>query len=1747
MANRGHIGGSIQIDTAQFEETLKRMKTELVSLDTIMKNIGKVSNGTIAVDTTKTETGFNKVQVIMNDTIAKLDAYNNKIKETNRLQTEMLNSVVSAERAINRVSSSRGSINDEAKMKRMELQAARIMDLQSRIDSLQSRTANRNIKSGSVSYVDAMNMSESTIASRTQKIKALKVARDNLNLSEENAAQKVRQLNIEMRRLNELNQKVTTSGVETKKSVEDIGKYAERMAVRMAMFFSVDMIVGYARRLAEVRGEFELQQKSLAAILQNKYEADKLFGQIVDLAVQSPFKLKDLVSYTKQLAAYRIETENLFDTTKMLADVSAGLGVDMNRLILAYGQVRSAAVLRGQEMRQFTEAGIPLIQALADKFTELEGRVVSTGEVFEKVSQRAVSFRMVDEIFKDMTKSGGVFYKMQELQAETIKGQMTNLADAIDIMYNKIGIQNEDSIKSALATARSLVENFEDVAFYIKAAALAFGAYKFGVIAANTACKNLSVNVLGLNKYIMLQDVTVSSLTTKMKMQVAVAQLLKGTILTLKTAFATMLPIAIAGGFLYLARKMYDVNREAKELTKALNGIKSSGVNEADNLANRFKVLANNVIDSNQSISKQNEKLTELKNVYKDYIPTQNITIESLKAMKGNYDSVTKAIYDKIKAQKLEAGTQAIDERYTKEVSKRQDRIISEFKSKSKQDIDATRLRQAINEVSDELLKGTIKVEDFANKVANVYEEATGQNIRYWDESKASISGTQLQLRLFSKILIDQKSEIENFAKSMDTTFDKFSLYTKDVDLLKKSISDMRTQMDLERQKQIASGDLDPVSAFQFDLQKANAEYAKMQDWFKSKSGGIDFEEYLSLPIDGVDVYLQNIAKSFKKQKESLFGNDGVAGLTSVISNVVNLMQGNMDDFSHILKNNEETVDEWTERVFNSYDIIMDQMALFKKYANDPTMLLAHGLLGFDEEKAQKIIAIYDAIMQRLKLSRDEKDKGGSSKDIELENLKEQLALIEKIQKTYKELIKAGSTLDSAKAEIGKIYKDQIDAISKTKGIDIAKMLSFDNKVMQGVVGDLLKGVKSEAAVKLGKEKIAEFKVGFIVDESEEQVSNIRKSIEKIMNDYKNTSDMTSVVGGVSFLELMGLTPKTRDEAIKELQDMSDSIAEKLNLKALSPDAIKQLEKESDLYKLYLETNTKIQEESLTKLKDNARIYADLFNKYASFEDKKKNLIEKGAELERELANETNEINKQRLKWQLEDNKEQIRNLEFEALKLTEFWMKLYGDLGNLSFGSIDKLGKKLEEAINSAKEVTGDDGNVIAMSIEVDGKPYRVSLEEFTSLVKKIPELADILRAKNPFKALIRDLKSFNEAVEDSAKQSSFVNLTKSVSATAGEANKILSGVTDLLHTIGIESPEMEAVFGGISEMLSGLESIDITKPFSIITGSLKIIGGLFTSIFAPSQARIDKKIAESESAVRKLQYAYEELDRAVERVFGEQRYELNAKLIDNLRKQQIQLAKQADLERDKKKTDKDKLADLENQYKEVGNRIEDIINGIADDLVGTVEDVATQLADAMFDAFKAGEDAAQAWGDTVNDIITDIVRKMLTQKFLADPISKVIDKYTSQWISSDGKIDINKVINQSESFGNELNDIGSFFQDMLEQAMAGSDYLKDLLMGTGGAAELSGLQKGIQGVTEQTAEALESLLNSMRFEQSEHTKLMTDLLKNSNIQTDIASRTLTEVSGIHSLVKEIRSWQSSITASGHKNGGSALKVFIN
>ncbi len=251
--------------------------------------------------------------------------------------------------------------------------------------------------------------------------------------------------------------------------------------------YSIYAAQNFLRAVVDIGGELENQKIAMASILQDEGKATTIFNQIKKLAVASPFGVMDLNQYAKQLSAYSIPYNELYDTMKRLADISAGVGVDMGRIILAYGQIKAAKFLKGTELRQLTEANIPMVDKLAERFSKLEGRIVSAGEVLDMISKKKVTFEDVKDVLWELTDDGGMFNNMQEVLSESVKSKWKNLADVIDIMLGDIAESMGSTLKWTAESLTTLAQNWKEVVPFITAATAAFGTYRVAVYAGSRA------------------------------------------------------------------------------------------------------------------------------------------------------------------------------------------------------------------------------------------------------------------------------------------------------------------------------------------------------------------------------------------------------------------------------------------------------------------------------------------------------------------------------------------------------------------------------------------------------------------------------------------------------------------------------------------------------------------------------------------------------------------------------------------------------------------------------------------------------------------------------------------------------------------------------------------------------------------------------------------------------------------------------------------------------------------------------------------------------------------------------------------------------------------------------------------------------------------------------------------------------------------------------------------------------------
>lgn len=251
--------------------------------------------------------------------------------------------------------------------------------------------------------------------------------------------------------------------------------------------YSIYAAQNFLRAVVDIGGELENQKIAMASILQDEGKATTIFNQIKKLAVASPFGVMDLNQYAKQLSAYSIPYNELYDTMKRLADISAGVGVDMGRIILAYGQIKAAKFLKGTELRQLAEANIPMVDKLAERFSKLEGRIVSAGEVLDMISKKKVTFEDVKDVLWELTDDGGMFNNMQEVLSESVKSKWKNLADAIDIMLGDIAESMGSTSKWTAESLTTLAQNWKEIVPFITAATAAFGTYRVAVYAGSRA------------------------------------------------------------------------------------------------------------------------------------------------------------------------------------------------------------------------------------------------------------------------------------------------------------------------------------------------------------------------------------------------------------------------------------------------------------------------------------------------------------------------------------------------------------------------------------------------------------------------------------------------------------------------------------------------------------------------------------------------------------------------------------------------------------------------------------------------------------------------------------------------------------------------------------------------------------------------------------------------------------------------------------------------------------------------------------------------------------------------------------------------------------------------------------------------------------------------------------------------------------------------------------------------------------
>ena len=1554
----------------------------------------------------------------------------------------------------------------------------------------------------------------------------------------------------------------------------------------LAGVFAVTSIVGYVNKLVKIRGEFELQHKSLQVLLQDKDKADALWDKTVQLAVKSPFRVKDLVTYTKQLAAYRVEADKLYETNKMLADVSAGLGVDMDRLILAFGQVKAANYLRGTELRQFSEAGINILKELADEYTRVEGRIVTVGEVFNRVSKRMVSFADVEKVFQKVTSAGGVFYKMQEKQAETTIGLLNNLKDVVDVALNDIGEANDGVIKGVLKTVTALVQQWEKLVPVIKTVGVAFVAYKLHTLAASSSTRILA-RALGVAKVKAGETLTMIQLLNLGMKRLGVGlknlgrnigSFLKGNALTIAISAIVVGIYELISYIKEYQERLKEIRDTHNELRDELSTIemnikfsddfeeKKANLNSLIELANRQYNLKIDLDVNNLDASKIEDKATEIANEIKQRIKfSEAMGVEFEKFNESGGDNV------------FDFGV---------------DDIIED-------------------------------ANDFGKAAQNFLTEIEGKR---YEMAAALFRVNSKNAKKLAKILQEGQRKDESDLEYMNRMYAVREAIYKEIRLL--------ITKDLKASNELADLNFAPHSGRRLEIDYANAvkEFNGYYDKISSKIKSLPKDaaaDYVKTFLDRIvqDNAFDPIVKElmYKLANEKFKINISVNMQTPPTKDLAEWME---EYNAYLLQNQilEEQVPYWKADTdeeaykntlkgdYERYKRIVDE---YKKgtprytseYTPDDIRLYEIKLRA--QEKAMKYLGIWE----------DKYDKA-ESKD--LSRLKEQINLLKEMHNEYEKLNKTFSKEESMQ----KVLESYSDTFSDVMG-SAFDINAFDFTSQEGLVAQLeklKKNLPSQAKelVNTIQKAISGEEVEIGVTAREDSIEQASKEIENAFGQYELSMELQKLnIPPDLARQLFGLETTSLPELRMAIESRRTDFGEGKDGQKKYEELLKKLSELEDKHRL-----------------ENLKKYSKYLVKAQS--ERVKIKLEELRQIEEiESLSDVDDSTKMRMREGVrKETQKKLSDLEWEDFKSSDMYIQLFEDLDNASTTALTHMVERLQSMRTNLKDLDASDLKEIIDSLSKvqkeiaernpfqafadnlkKAREYNINKEDWTqqrieseeaernlekqrdglqiSLSIEEEKLASLKKQRENHKGNTEELDrqiTIQEQLVSAEKRMleiTLANLVAQGKITQEFADKLLAGVNasnaldgslrsiaDIFNEMsesvdklksGLESIGDIGSFGGILDMGSALTggiggvlgSVDkfTTAPkVSDATGMLgkagaflgkatagigiagavaSAIGGIIEVGAAIHDARIEKEIQEEVKLVDKLGKQYEKLEERIDEAYSiDKLNRANTMAKNNLEAQMDSYRKMIKLEEDKKKTDdarikewQEKIADAQEQLRELEEKYYEELGGFGSDLA--YKDAATEFVDAWFDAFKETGNGLTGLQDKWDEYFDNIIKKQMLMRgvqTIIEPTLRTLDSMLSDGIMTEDEWQ--NFQKMAENRNEMVNEYLSKFADRYGVPMDSDE------------SDLTGLQRGIQSITEETANALQALLNSIRFFVADNNTQLKIIAGSYNTE-DTPNPMLAQLKVIAAQTTAIRNLLDSVTFV-HPRGGRGFKVVI-
>lgn len=1668
-------------------------------------------------------------------------------------------------------------------------------------NSARANKANQEAARAEEQYARALNKSEVTIVQRARKIEALANAQRALNSTGRDYSSQLSKIASETQRLQQANDNVAKSMERVKRSQSSVLNTTDQLTRKIALLFSVSAIQGYVEKLVSVRGEFELQQRALQAILQNKDEANALWEKTVALAVKSPFQVKELVTYTKQLAAYRIESDKLYDTTKMLADVSAGLGVDMGRLILAYGQVKAANYLRASEVRQFTEAGVGLLQELATMYTELEGRMVSVGEVQARITKRMVAFGDVEEVFKRITSAGGIFYNMQEIQAETLAGMISNLKDNFDVMFNEIGKANDGVLKGFINILNTVVAQWRDFAIALNTAGAVFVTYSIKAAIAAAANRKIGVSAIeamiaqgGLAKAIgYTTNALIKSFNfVKANPWILVATAIAGTIFYLKDLTER----------LDETRATYDVlnnqiDTQKSNLESLTNKIEKQvkAQEDAESSLSNVKKGTQEYKEAEQKANEEREKTQKLLNILKTQYPEVYAKVMQNKEGIKSLASEQKKYNDELERTQtlnrlMQAGTPLFGDSFREQAESYTQSLDRQKKAIKNLTGDYDSLVKEIQFLfkTEKEIPDSIKTQ--VNSIINsntTIEEKTQALLAY---ARSLATHTQTSNRMLNNLRITAKKSLEDLEDANKNRVVQMQEMNKSyVSLRDNALKEANiTLAEFKALSKEQQEDLGKRMAT-FIKSSAGAESNFARFFFKNR---IKQDLGISISYDEKEVEkeMTDLQKKLSEYVNEYNNKPEIKGKNALKLPIVTA---------------ETDVEEYRDKIFAAGKALIEAA---QENANSVENLAPH--IDKNQKVAIQLAKSAGEAQQALaKLFGYTDKKGEKAGETAYERkIKAQLDLLKKMQSQYEKLRQtmgeedATSTITSS---FGTAYQKLFNKPLKLK-FDKA---SIANEMES--ISNTISGKSAEALKRSWQNTIGELRSEITVSATLDNISEFERQMDSMFNSYQLYIELEAKGVPKDLIQnLFGIDVTTLDDIARALEEKY-------------PDVTKLGEKELDSY-------FKIQKKITDNQKNELERRSDLLYNYLEQSVDKVKQVQNSGALEISFA--TDFFNKGSLNAEqyatvvknvTEKVNKEVSKINTDKFKETPEYIQAMGDLSAYSASQLEVMIARMQELINSSA------GNLNASDLKV----YTDLIDKIQDRLKQIKspfsknafaEFRELKRLQAEFNAeterynqLLREQKIAKDRLESAKTEAEQARGRVGIDASAKDdliaateslqdANSALNNSNDKLNIsqgkLSNISGKMGQIQGGMSAAMSMIDkivtgiyqsieaTIDIMNQFKElqesqgvdtskggwreaaqagellgnvnnkvmsswnnfksgnIAGAVADAVGSITSIFTTlnkqHDARREQTIQEEIKQVEKLQKAYQRLGDAIENAYTIDTLNMSTEnaqrnIQDQIKSYQNMIA----AEEDKKDTDwdridewKEAIIDLQEQADELRSQKLNELGGFGSG--ADMKSAAEEFASAWLEAYKETGDGLTALEDKWDEYINNVIMKQLALRGIEKFLEPIMNNLNNM-IGSDSYLSDDELKALQKQIEEKMPALNEYFKTISENFGVPI---------TGGEDNGSTLNKGIQGVTEETANVIEAYLNSMRYFVADTNMVINNFFAAFTSLDPLQNPMYSELANQTKLLRSIDDRLASvITYSGdHPNGGAALKTVI-